>query len=161
VYEPVERDASLHETALESAQQCAISVHGHGVVARLEGESGERSRGLADVPFHGMKAIAAVRDVSRREVLRTGDQVAHVERHERAQWDLEGPCATRHTDIVRPRPMDVDGIPAHADRVGEHLGAGSGLIFGRDLVLAYGAEATQPAALADVGILAEPVDGVE
>src|SRR5262249_51688691 len=43
----------------------------------------------------------------------------------------------------------------------QHLGAGSGLIFGRDLVLAYGAEATQPAALADVGILAEPVDGVE
>jgi len=79
--------------------------------------------------------------VGRREVLRAGDQVAHADRNERAKRYLKGPCSTRDADVVSAGTVDVDGIPAEADGVGERLGASPRLILGGHLVLANGGEA--------------------
>ena len=79
----------------------------------IETEGGERSRGLANIPLHGVQAEAAVRDVRRADVFGRCQQVCHTAGDERSQGDLERSCPAANTDVFRARAVDVDRVPTN------------------------------------------------
>src|SRR5262245_15203846 len=91
-------------------------MHGRRL-ALVEAEGRERARRFADVPLDGMQAVAAVGDVGRADVLGRRDQVADADGNERAQGNLERAGAAADADVLGAGTMDVDRIPADADRV--------------------------------------------
>ena len=62
-----------------------------------------------------------------------------------------------YADIFRAGAVDVDGIPADADRVREGRRPRALLILHRDILLHDGAQSLDAARLADVGKLGQPI----
>ena len=81
----------------------------------------ERPGGLADSPLDGMKAVAAVSDMRRTQVLARRQQVLDSSRDQRAERDLERQRADVDVVVAAGAWVQVDAIAADADAVGERL----------------------------------------
>src|SRR5687767_7916827 len=75
--------------ALEIRQPLRIIPDAPRRAVRLDRVRREASRGLANVPFHRMQAIAAIRDVGHAEVLAGRQEVLDAARNQRAEWNLK------------------------------------------------------------------------
>jgi hypothetical protein len=96
------------------------------------------SRRFADIPFHGMQAVAAVSDVRCADIFASGQQVFYPFRNERAERNLE--WERTDIDIVgRPgRGMQIDAIGADAHRILERRRLGAPTHLCADVLLEYG-----------------------
>ena len=117
----------------------------------LQAERCQRPRRLADVPLDGMQAKAAVGDVRGADVLRRRNQVAQPNGHQCAERNLERACATTDAHVFRTSAMNVDGVPAHADRIIDMGSSWSALKMSRHILLNHGSQRLDAAGLANVG----------
>src|SRR5262245_18165519 len=104
-----------------------------------------------------MQAVAAVGDVRGADVLGRREQVANANRYKRTERNLERPCPAADADVFGPRAMDVDRIPADADRVCERRRHRTLLELGGDILLDNGTQRLDAPRLTDVGELGQPV----
>ena len=104
--------------------------------ARRERQGRERAGRLADVPLDGMQPVAAVGDVGGADVLAGGEQVRRRATGNRAPSGIwNGRVRRADADVVGAGAVDVDRIPADADRVGEVRRPRPGLVLRRDVLL--------------------------
>jgi hypothetical protein len=87
-----------------------------------------------------VQAEAAVRDVGGADVLGRRDQVADAGRDERAEGDLKRPRTAADADVFRAGTMNVDRVPADANRVLEVRSPRSRLKVRRHILLDHGAQ---------------------
>jgi hypothetical protein len=86
-------------------------------------------------------------------ILVGGDEVLYSHRHQGAEGYLKwpGPCAG--PDVVGTGLVDIDRVPADADRVVEMFGTGSALVRHGYVLLHDGRERHDPAAFPYVRVL--------
>ncbi len=92
-----------------------------GGLAAVEGEGGQRSGRLTDVPLDGVEAIAAVGEVGGADVLAGGDEVTEALGDHRAERDAERQGAQVDVVVAAGRGVEVDAVVADADGVVEGL----------------------------------------
>ena len=85
----------------------------------LQAISRQCAGGLADGPFDGMQAVAAIGDVGCSQVLAGRQQVLHATRDQGSQRDLKRQRADVDVIVAAGARVQVDAIAADADAIGK------------------------------------------
>src|SRR5688572_828565 len=87
---PLQLEALLNAERLEGLELGLVLADLVRFQPFLQAVGGEEAGGFANVPFHGMEAVAAVGDVGDTQVLAGRKKIAQAHGRQRAEWNAEG-----------------------------------------------------------------------
>lgn len=110
-----------------------MNIRGHRPA--IQAKCSQQTRRLADIPFHRVQAVAAVRNVGRPDIFAGRQQIPALFRNQAPQRDLERNALD--VDVIPSRRawMEIDMIEADADGVLERRGQLRARAIGVDVLL--------------------------
>src|SRR6185437_1605754 len=118
---PRELDAFAGEECLEGFEELRTMSDCARYMMPLQAERGEQAGRFANIPFDGMNAERAVRDVRNAQVLAAGQQILDPDGQHGPEGDLKRPTADVEVAAAADPRMEIDPVAADAHRVAKQF----------------------------------------